>query len=185
MAWLKCVSADSWRACDNVRLVGGAAVYRVGELVAWLLFAPADWSKGRNVSVLGAPSQTSTLEEFAATLEAGQLRAVAVDSSEISIEGRFWLCEVLGQAFKATEAQAHATDLFEEGWWVVEIKWYERVGSASSRKYKLVHGSKRFLAVNAIIRVDGLEFDGGNRVPRSGERMLNERSRELIEACNS
>ena len=37
------------------------------------------------VSMSGAPSQTATLAEFAATLAKGQLRAVAVDSSEVSI----------------------------------------------------------------------------------------------------
>ena len=37
------------------------------------------------VSMSGAPSQTATLAEFAATLAKGQLRAVAVDSREVSI----------------------------------------------------------------------------------------------------
>lgn len=69
-----------------------------------------------------APSQTSTLAEFAAELRAGDLRAVRVDSAELHIEGDFYMCEVLGLAVQATERQAHATDLFEEGWWIVEIR---------------------------------------------------------------
>ena len=56
----------------------------------------------------------------------------------------------------------------------------------SPRKYKkLPIASKRWLAVNAIIRVDGLEFEGGQREPKSGLRVLKDRSRELIEACNA
>ena len=126
-----------------------------------------------------------TLAEFAGTLAKGQLRAVAVHSSEVGIEGSFWLCEILGPAQEATQQQAHATDLFEEGWWIVEIVWYKHEAGTSPRKYKLLPmASKRWLAVNAIIRVDGLEFEGGDRVPKSGLRVLKDRSRELIEACN-
>ena len=63
--------------------------------------------------------------------------------------------------------------------------WYKYEPGTSPRKYKkLPLASKRWLAVNAIIRVDGLEFEGGQRVPKSGLRMLSERSRELIEACS-
>ena len=121
------------------------------------------------INMSGAPSQTATLAEFAATLAKGQLRAVAVDSSEVGIEGKFWLCDILGSAQEATEQQAHATDLFEEGWWIVEIVWYKYEAGTSPRKYKkLAAASKRWLAVNAIIRVDGLEFEGGDRVPKSG-----------------
>ena len=107
-----------------------------------------------------------------------------MDSSEVGLEGSFWLCDVLGPAQQATQQQAHATDLFEEGWWIVEIMWYKHEAGTSPRKYKLLPASKRWLAVNAIIRVDGLEFEGGQRVPKSGLRILKDRSRELIEACN-
>ena len=88
-----------------------------------------------------------------------------------------------GGALSTFNHQAYATDLFEEGWWIVEIMWYEYEAGTSPRKYKLKPTSRRWLAVNAIIRVDGLEFEGGHRVPKSGLRMLKDRSRELIEAC--
>ena len=104
-----------------------------------------------------------------------------VDSSEKDIEGAFWLAKILGKAKLATVRQAHATDLFDAGWWIVEIEWYKRE-PGSIREYKLLPGSKRWLAVHAIVRVDGLVFEGG-RVPRSGVRVLGERSRELVEAC--
>ena len=104
----------------------------------------------------------------------------------MGIQGRFYLCGILGPTQEATEQQAHATELFEEGWWIVEIVWYVYEQGTSPRKYKkLPIASKRWLAVNAIIRVDGLEFEGGQREPKSGLRVLKDRSRELIEACNA
>lgn len=137
------------------------------------------------VQTSGAPSQSATLAEFAASLAPGQLRAVAVDHMEIGIEGSFWLCEVLSAAQLASEQQIHATDLFEEGWWIVEITWYKRV-PGTHNKYKLEpNDGRRWLAVNAMIRVDGLVFEGLQRVSRTGVRVLSDRSRELIEACGS
>ena len=50
-------------------------------------------------------------------------------------EGDFWLCEILGHAKQATARQAHATDLFEEGWWIVEIVWYKHEPGTWPRKY--------------------------------------------------
>ena len=70
--------------------------------------------------------------------------------------------------------------------WIVEIQWYERVEqgtSVSAHKYKLLPASKRLLAVNALVRVGGLEFEGKQRVPKSGIRPLGEPSREVIEDC--
>lgn len=135
------------------------------------------------VAASGAPSQSATLEEFAHELAAGQLRAVRVDSAEQGVEGNWWLCHILGPAIQASEQQVHATDLFEEGWWIVEIEWYEWQASTLPRKYKIKAGSRRWLAVNALVRVGGLAFEGGQRVPKSGLRVLNEPSRELIEDC--
>ena len=135
------------------------------------------------VSVSGAPSQSATLAEFASELAKGQLRAVRVDSKEQGLEGKWWLCLICGPATQASERQAHATDLFEAGWWIVEVEWYEYQESTSPRKYKLLKGSKRWLAVNALVRVGRLAFEGGDRVPKSGLRVLSEPSREVIEDC--
>mmetsp|Transcript_31153 Transcript_31153/g.66899 ORF Transcript_31153/g.66899 Transcript_31153/m.66899 type:complete len:197 (-) Transcript_31153:78-668(-) len=91
-----------------------------------------------------APSQTSTLAEFAAELRAGDLRAVRVDSAELHIEGDFYMCEVLGLAVQATERQAHATDLFEEEWWIVEIRGgtsTTRIQSRASTRYFRILGA--------------------------------------------
>ena len=66
----------------------------------------------------------------------------------------------------------------------MEIKCYEHVAQGKTpRKFKLLPGSKRLLAVNALIRVGALAFEGGQRVPKSGIRVLTESSREVIEDC--
>ena len=69
--------------------------------------------------------------DFAAELAQGQLRALRVDSPERHLEGCWWLCEIQGRATQATEQMACATYLFEVDWWIVEIKWYERVPDAT------------------------------------------------------
>jgi len=135
--------------------------------------------KAPRVHFSGAPSQTATLEAFAKTLNKAQLRAVRVDGAEKDIEGAFWLANVLGKAQQATVRQANATELFEAGWWIVEIEWYARE-PGSIWKYKLLPKSRRWLAVNATVRVDGLAFEGG-RASRSGVCVLSKRSREVIE----
>ena len=139
--------------------------------------------KAPRVGFSGAPSQMVSLEAFAKSLEKGQLRAVRVDSKEKSIEGSFWLARIEGSAKQATERQALASELFEAGWWIVEIQWYKRE-EGSTRNYKLLPRSKRWLTVQAIIRIDGLRFEGG-RDPRSGSQVFSATSRELCEACLS
>ena len=73
----------------------------------------------------GGPSQTQSLDDFAVTLGKDQVRGVCVDNRDRGIEGIFWLCLVLGKATIATERQARATELFEKGWWIVDIMWYK------------------------------------------------------------
>ena len=140
--------------------------------------------KTPRMSLSGAPSQSATLEEFAKELATGQLRAVRVDDcEEVGMEGGWWLCNVCGHSIQATEQQAHATDLFEKDWWIVEIQWFKYEQGTSPRQYKLLPGTKRWLMVNALIRVGGLAFEGGQRVLKSGLRTLSEASRELIDGC--
>ena len=63
------------------------------------------------------------------------------------------------------------------------LYWYKRE-EGSTRNYKLLPRSKRWLTVQAIIRIDGLRFEGG-RDPRSGSQVFSVVSRELSEACLS
>lgn len=92
------------------------------------------WFEARNTSVRHLPLQLQDeLRERKAIVSERpwslqrrwrriSLRAVAVDSSKAGIVGSFWLCDVLGAAQEATQQQAHTTDLFEEGWWIIEIR---------------------------------------------------------------
>ena len=88
---------------------------------------------------------------------------------------------LLGIITSIREIASH--DQISEGWWIVEIEWYKYEEGTSPRKYKLLTQSKRWLAVNAIVRAGGLEWESGQRVPRSGIGVLKEASRELIEDC--
>ena len=99
------------------------------------------------------------------------------------IEGTVWLCEIQGKAQLATERMAYATDLFEEGWWVVRIKWYLHTQGTSPRVYTLLVNSTRWLAVSAVMRVDKLEFEGGQRRQRSGVCVLSDDTYELLREC--
>ncbi len=139
--------------------------------------------KVQSVTLSGRPSQAATLEEFAKTLASGQLRAVRVDSADLGIEGSYWLCDVMGRAVQATERQAQATDLFEAGWWIVDIVWWKLVEDNSKfRKYERLPRSRRWLSVTALIRVTGLQFEGG-RTTRSATGVLSRDHHDLLVAC--
>jgi len=49
------------------------------------------------------------LEDFAANLDANQIRAVHAARSEWSIEGPYWLAKTLGKAYQTVEDQARTT----------------------------------------------------------------------------
>ena len=138
----------------------------------------------RSMGDTGQPSQSQTLEEFARSLAKKQLHAVAVDAAEIDIEGDFWLCLVLGSAQQATARQAQATDLFEEGWWIVQIKWYLYETGSNPRRYKLLPNSTRWLSVSAMIRLEGLAFEEGQtRSASKGICVFSNDSTALVRAC--
>ena len=65
--------------------------------------------------------------------------------------------------------------------------WYEYQQGSQPRVYKLKRDSRRWLVVNALIRVGGLSFvssgEGGQRTLRSGTNVLSRASEELIESC--
>ena len=50
----------------------------------------------------------------------------------------------------------------------MRIKWYRHITGTSPREYELLQNSTRWLSVSAIIRLDGLRFEGGGREQRSG-----------------
>ena len=63
---------------------------------------------------------------------------------------------MLGPAFAAPSNLVHATSVFEEGWLIVPAQYY-KLEQVSERGYRLLP-EKRFLVVNALIRLKGLAF---------------------------
>ena len=61
------------------------------------------------------PSQSSTLEDFAATLRADQLVAFRVAADEESIEGPVWLAVINGPAEVLKKDVLYAGQTFEKG----------------------------------------------------------------------
>jgi hypothetical protein len=102
----------------------------------------------------GALPAVMEIPEFAATLKAGNVRAVDVAEDQVAIEGApFWLCLLVENAFQATSDVVFAGEHFEEGFYLVKVKWYEfvRLDSAGQRCYRLVD-DERMLSVHSLIR---------------------------------
>ena len=51
----------------------------------------------------------------------------------------------------------HATSVFEEGWLIAEAQWY-KLEQVSERGYRLLP-EKRYIVVNAMVRLKGLAFN--------------------------
>ena len=97
--------------------------------------------------VRGAQTMTAQLEEFAATLHSRQLVAVRTPGNS------FWLARMMGRAYEAEKAFMHAGKNIEEGWLLVDIKWFEKRGD----HYELSDAQVP-LIVNTIIRAVGLSW---------------------------
>ena len=111
-----------------------------------------------------AAPQLKQLEEFGKLLKKGMLVAMRADEEDLWMEGKFWLALVEGEAFPAPADMAVATDVFEEGYLIVPIRWYELVDKERCG-YKL-HTEVRHVVVNAMIFLDGLQFEGGQGGPQ-------------------
>ena len=82
--------------------------------------------------------------------------------------------------YKATPREACATDVIEEGWWVVKIQWYAYEHGTSPRQYKLLP-EPRLLAVNAMVRIKDVRFETKERASRSGVQVLGEEAHKNIQ----
>ena len=137
----------------------------------------------------GLPSLTEDLQVFATKeVHANTIGVVAADIREQHIEGGYWLVWIKCKPYLATRREACATDVIEEGWWVVKIQWYTHqphLGD-TSRHYKL-ENEERLLAVNALLRIRGITFqssgEGGQRESRSGVKVLGHEAHKNIQAC--
>ena len=130
------------------------------------------------------------LHEFAEQLEKDMVVAVNAADDERFLEGSYWLALLLGGAFQCPEQMVHATDVFEAGWLVVRVRWYE-LKQVSQRGYILSY-EERLVPVNAIVRLLGLAFSNSYSVGRetrsatvagSSLHFLDEDSHNLIEAA--
>ena len=96
------------------------------------------------------------------------------------MEGVYRLARLLGPAFAAPSRLVHATSVFEEGWLIVQAQYYKLeqvdplaahrthhtapispcvapLSQVSERGYRLLP-EKRYLVVNSLVRLKGLEF---------------------------
>ena len=130
------------------------------------------------------------LHEFAEQLEKGSLVAVNAAEDERQLEGNYWLALLLGGAFVCPEQMVHATDVFEAGWLVVRVRWYQ-LEQVSQRGYVLLP-HERIIPVNAIVRLLGLAFTNsysagrGTRSARAAGSFLHffdEDSHNVVEAA--
>ena len=143
------------------------------------------WCKRADTNA-GLPSLSAELDVFARTqVPANSIGVVPADVTEQHIEGGYWLCLVKCKPYLATRREACATDVIEEGWWVVKIQWYSyqhEPAPGSPRHYKLLPG-ERLLAVNALLRISGVRFETGQRANRSGTLVLGDETHKNIQAC--
>lgn len=121
----------------------------------------------------GAVTRTGEIAEFAGTLKAGEVRAVDVAPDQVVVEGApFWLCYLVENAFQAHAPVVFAGEHFDEGFYLVKIRWYQfdRLDSARQRCYRLLD-DEHMLSVHSLIRcvvkkLPPVEGRGmGNRVP--------------------
>ena len=130
----------------------------------------------------GLPSLSADLDTFARNeVAANSIGVVAADAAEQHIEGGYWLCAVLGKPYKATRREACATDVIEEGWWVVKIQWYAYQHGTSPRQYVLLPGT-HLLAVNAM-GIKDVRFENRDRTSRSAVKILGEATHKNIQMC--
>ena len=136
------------------------------------------------------PTQTVALEQWAASLVSKQVVAVNVDRDEQN-KGRwpqkYWLALLLGPAFPLSERMVHSASAFEEGWLVVEAKWFDLV-QVSHRAYVLLD-NKVLLLVNTLVRLGDIQFE---KVVKSGsgkkmvaKHMLADNQHNRIENCTN
>ena len=72
-------------------------------------------------------TRSMALEEFAESLDKGQVRAVHASRTEWKIEGPYWLVLILGKAHQTHEDQVLAGQEIPKGYWLVKAQWYKLV----------------------------------------------------------
>jgi hypothetical protein len=111
-------------------------------------------------------------------LKAGHI--VAMPNSERKLEGAYWLALILEVPRVALQKEISAGDLFEAGWLVVKVQWYQykpTYNRATQRAYGL-KPDVMTVTVNPLLRILGIRFEvgaageGGQRTLRSGAQSI-------------
>lgn len=113
-------------------------------------------------------SQSATLADFAASLQADQLVAFRVAADEGTIEGPVWFAVLNGPAELLENDVLYAGQTFGAGWHVVKGHWFQyegRVGTGGDRCYVQLEDEAVF-NVNSMIRVTGVQFTSPFKRPR-------------------
>jgi hypothetical protein len=114
-----------------------------------------------------AVTRSHALQDFARSLKSNTIVAVRVASDQQDEEGKFWLARTLSDGYQLDKAVVVAGEDFDEGFWVVNINWFERVQEsrsvdASNAIYKELNDN-RLLNVAAIMQIGEVELTPGTR----------------------
>lgn len=105
----------------------------------------------------GAPArttQTQALSSFAVVLKKDQTWAVRAAEDQVASEGRYWLAQLQDNAYQNPTQFMHAGQSFEEGFFIVKIRWWQCIRRGVIRSYKL-SSEDMFISANFIVRTDG------------------------------
>ena len=130
-------------------------------------------------------TQMQSLVEWADAIGTNKLIAVRVDRPAVaasadaaSANDPFWLAMPTGAAFAAPENLAHSSDMFEEGWLIVPIKWYNLV-PGTTRAYTLLP-ERVLLVVSTTVRLSGLTFTKAPTKGPKGQHILAAHDHRMI-----
>ena len=88
------------------------------------------------------------------------------------------------EAFEAPADLVHSTDEIEEGWLIVNGRFYSKKEQKSPRGYTLAPQShSRPFVVNSMIRLPDIAFAGQGRTSRSGLRVLEDDQHNVTQGC--
>ena len=69
-------------------------------------------------------------------------------------DGRHWLAQLQDNAYQNPTQFMHAGQSFEEGFFIVKIRWWQCIRRGVIRSYKL-SSEDMFISANFIVRTDG------------------------------
>jgi len=122
----------------------------------------------------GVTTQSQSLAEFSATLKVGEYRAVNVNADQRSLEGTFWIAELLSEATEAEDNYEYGGEVVKVGYLVVKARWLECHSTerrTGARTYKAV-STDRYLNTNTLARISPVvltAFPGDKLVLRRDE----------------